>query len=64
MQSRKHAEKSARTKKDVESQESDERHAAANKLIEEMDEILDDIDAVLEENAQEFVNSYVQIGGE
>jgi ubiquitin-like protein Pup len=29
-----------------------------------MDEILDEIDAVLEENAEEFVKSYVQKGGE
>ncbi len=28
-----------------------------------MDEILDEIDAVLEENAEEFVKSYVQKGG-
>lgn len=30
----------------------------------EMDELLEDIDGVLEENAQEFVNAYVQKGGE
>lgn len=29
-----------------------------------MDELLDEIDAVLEENAQEFVAGYVQKGGE
>jgi ubiquitin-like protein Pup len=29
-----------------------------------MDDILDDIDDVLEENAEEFVASYVQKGGE
>jgi len=34
------------------------------KLKEEMDEILDEIDSVLEENAEEFVKSYVQKGGE
>ena len=33
-------------------------------LKEEMDEILDEIDSVLEENAEEFVKSYVQKGGE
>jgi prokaryotic ubiquitin-like protein Pup len=36
----------------------------AEDLKEEMDEILDEIDAVLEENAEEFVKSYVQKGGE
>ncbi len=29
-----------------------------------MDDVLDEIDAVLEENAEEFVKSYVQKGGE
>ena len=36
----------------------------AQKLKEEMDDILDEIDSVLEENAEEFVKSYVQKGGE
>lgn len=30
----------------------------------EIDDILDEIDEVLEENAQEFVRSYVQKGGQ
>jgi ubiquitin-like protein Pup len=34
------------------------------KLKGEMDEILDEIDQVLEENAEEFVKSYVQKGGQ
>ena len=34
------------------------------KLKEEMDDLLDEIDSVLEENAEEFVRSYVQKGGE
>ena len=34
------------------------------KLKEEMDDLLDEIDSVLEENAEEFVKSYVQKGGE
>jgi prokaryotic ubiquitin-like protein Pup len=38
--------------------------AKANELKEEMDDILDEIDSVLEENAEEFVKSYVQKGGE
>jgi ubiquitin-like protein Pup len=33
-------------------------------LKEEMDDILDEIDSVLEENAEEFIKSYVQKGGE
>ncbi len=34
------------------------------KLKEELDDLLDEIDAVLEDNAEEFVRSYVQKGGE
>lgn len=36
----------------------------AEALAEEMDSILDEIDEVLEQNAEEFVNSYVQKGGQ
>jgi prokaryotic ubiquitin-like protein Pup len=34
------------------------------KLKDEMDRLVDEIDDVLEENAEEFVKSYVQRGGE
>ena len=33
-------------------------------LKEEMDSLVDEIDEVLEENAEEFVKNYVQRGGE
>jgi prokaryotic ubiquitin-like protein Pup len=33
-------------------------------LKEEMDQLIDEIDDLLEENAEEFVASYVQRGGE
>jgi ubiquitin-like protein Pup len=33
-------------------------------LTERIDDLLDEIDSVLEENAEEFVRSYVQRGGE
>jgi ubiquitin-like protein Pup len=33
-------------------------------ISEELDEILDEIDGVLERNAAEFVNSYIQQGGQ
>lgn len=32
--------------------------------IQDLDDILDDIDTVLEENAQEFVDSFIQKGGQ
>lgn len=34
------------------------------KIKSELDDLLDEIDGVLEENAEEFVKSYVQKGGE
>ncbi len=34
------------------------------KLKAELDELLDEIDEVLEDNAEDFVRSYVQKGGE
>jgi ubiquitin-like protein Pup len=41
--------------------EVNERH---EKLSDDVDAILDEIDEVLEENAEEFVRSYVQKGGQ
>jgi prokaryotic ubiquitin-like protein Pup len=38
-----------------------ERH---EQLTEDVDDLLDEIDAVLEENAEEFVRGYVQKGGQ
>ena len=34
------------------------------RLKEDLDDLLDEIDGVLESNAEEFVKSYVQKGGE
>ena len=36
----------------------------ADKKLAEIDELLDEIDSVLEKNAEEFVQGYVQKGGE
>jgi ubiquitin-like protein Pup len=36
----------------------------AESRTKEVDDLLDEIDEVLEENAEEFVRSYVQKGGE
>ena len=33
-------------------------------LKDDLDTLLDEVEAVLEENAEEFVNAYVQKGGE
>ncbi|MEO7804176.1 MAG: ubiquitin-like protein Pup, partial [Actinomycetota bacterium] len=37
---------------------------AEKKNTEDLDKLLDEIDEVLEENAEEFVRSYIQKGGE
>ena len=37
---------------------------AGEKIKDEIDDLLDEIDEVLETNAEEFVRSYVQKGGE
>ena len=34
------------------------------KIKEELDDLLDEIDSVLETNAEEFIRAYVQKGGE
>ncbi len=38
--------------------------AKADQLKADLDDLLDEIDEVLEENAEEFVRNYVQKGGE
>jgi ubiquitin-like protein Pup len=45
-------------------QASDTVTAKGKKLKEDMDKLVDEIDDVLEENAEEFVKSYVQRGGQ
>jgi ubiquitin-like protein Pup len=46
----------------------DEEVAASSergeKLKDDIDDLLDEIDSVLEDNAEEFVRSYVQKGGQ
>lgn len=39
-------------------------HSDSGKLKAELDDLLDEIDGVLETNAEDFVKSYVQKGGE
>ena len=38
--------------------------ATGDRLIAELDDLLDEIDEVLESNAEDFVKSYVQKGGQ
>jgi ubiquitin-like protein Pup len=50
-------------KQDEEQAQSEETKAEATSA-EEVDDLLDEIDSVLETNAEEFVRSFVQKGGE
>jgi ubiquitin-like protein Pup len=65
---RQHLERQTRPRRDREADRADakrpERAATHDDLGQELDELLDEIDAVLEENAEEFVKAYVQKGGE
>jgi len=40
------------------------KNTHAENLKADLDDLLDEIDSILETNAEEFVNSYVQKGGE
>jgi ubiquitin-like protein Pup len=42
----------------------DEPQNRGEEVTEKIDDLLDEIDTVLEENAEEFVKNYVQKGGE
>jgi ubiquitin-like protein Pup len=49
-------------KKDVEEDSVEPKHLESD--TDDVDDLLAEIDSVLEENAEEFVNAYVQKGGE
>lgn len=50
--------------KRVDVQTENVKTSSSEELKAEMDDVLDEIDAVLEENAEEFVKGFVQKGGE
>jgi prokaryotic ubiquitin-like protein Pup len=45
-------------------EDSPQATAGADKLKADLDDLLDEIDEVLESNAEDFVKSYVQKGGQ
>jgi ubiquitin-like protein Pup len=55
--------KKPKPSKDKEGAE-DAGQKTAQKKTEEVDELLDEIDEVLEANAEDFVRAYIQKGGE
>ncbi len=61
-QERKRKPSSARDQEEIE--EIASTAEAGEKIKAELDDLLDEIDEVLETNAEEFVKSYIQKGGE
>jgi prokaryotic ubiquitin-like protein Pup len=56
--------KSSEEEEPLESAPADASNERKEKLDDDVDAILDDIDEVLESNAEEFVRGFVQKGGE
>ncbi len=64
MAEREQKRKAAPTRKTEEVSEAPAKSESGEKLKAELDELLDEIDDVLETNAEDFVRSYVQKGGQ
>ena len=64
MAEREQIKKTAPARQDEEIQDAPAASEKGEKLKAELDDLLDEIDDVLETNAEDFVKSYVQKGGE
>ncbi len=64
MAEREQVRKPAPARQEEEVQEAPARSEKGEKIKAELDDLLDEIDEVLEENAEDFVRSYVQKGGQ
>lgn len=64
MAEREQKKKQAPTKSDEVVEDVPAKSESGEKIKAELDDLLDEIDEVLEVNAEEFVKSYVQKGGE
>jgi prokaryotic ubiquitin-like protein Pup len=64
MAEREQKRKPAPGKQDEQVEEAPAKTEKGEKLKAEMDDLLDEIDDVLETNAEDFVRSYVQKGGQ
>ncbi len=64
MAEREQKKKQATTKSDDVVEEVPAKSESGEKIKAELDDLLDEIDEVLESNAEDFVKSYVQKGGE
>lgn len=63
-QERKKPQRKQPRRSEEEREASPEVQSKGEALKEDMDRLLDEIDSVLEENAEEFIKNYVQKGGE
>ena len=64
MAEREQKRKAAPAREDEQVEEAPATNEAGEKIKAELDELLDEIDDVLETNAEEFVKSYIQKGGQ
>ena len=64
MAEREQKKKQAPAKQDETVEDAPAKSESGEKIKAELDDLLDEIDDVLEVNAEEFVKSYVQKGGE
>jgi ubiquitin-like protein Pup len=64
MPEREQKRKAAPKARETEQEEVEAPAKQGEALKEELDDLLDEIDSVLEANAEEFVRSYVQKGGQ
>ena len=64
MAEREQKRKTAPSRQEEEVEETPTTSESGEKIKAELDDLLDEIDEVLETNAEEFVRSYVQKGGQ
>lgn len=64
MAEREQVRKPAPTREETEVADTPARSESGEKIKAELDDLLDEIDEVLESNAEDFVKSYIQKGGE
>jgi prokaryotic ubiquitin-like protein Pup len=64
MAEREHKRKAAPSRQEEEVEDAPPSSETGEKIKAELDDLLDEIDEVLETNAEDFVKSYVQKGGQ
>ncbi len=64
MAEREHKRKSAPQREEAPVEDVPAASESGEKIKAELDDLLDEIDDVLEQNAEDFVKSYIQKGGE